>query len=149
MVIVEMKKLGCATVILIYFLLVLPSCGVPASPTTPEPPSSRPAAPTPAESESPVIPPALTPPELSSSPSLTPTPTTTSNVEPEEPVLSDSLKRDCQLTQSPVRGDPESAGLRVGEKAFNFTLRDIYGTEFRLSRLLAEKPVVMVFGSFT
>jgi hypothetical protein len=33
--------------------------------------------------------------------------------------------------------------------AVDFTLKDTYGSEYSLSALLAEKPVVMVFGSFT
>ena len=65
----------------------------------------------------------------------------------EEPALSDDLKRNCQFEQ--VGEDFDDAGLPVGETAVNFTLKDIHDTEFRLSRLLAEKPVVMVLGSFT
>ena len=68
--------------------------------------------------------------------------------EPEEPVLSTALKRDCRLNQSSF-GNFSNAGLGIGEMAVNFTLSDIHGNEFRLSRLLAEKPVMMVFGSFT
>ena len=78
------------------------------------------------------------------SPSFVPAPST--EAEPEKPVLSNALKRDCQLTKSDNFGND---GLRVGEKAVDFTLRDIHGTEFGLSQLLTEKPVVMVFGSFT
>jgi hypothetical protein len=55
---------------------------------------------------------------------------------------SDALTRDCQRGQG-------SSGLGVGEVAVNFTLKDTYGSEYSLSTLLAEKPVVMVFGSFT
>ena len=76
-----------------------------------------------------------------------PTPSTPPTiVESEEPVLSTTLKRDCPPA---ARGNFDSAGLAIGEKAINFTLKDIHGNEFVLSRLLAEKPVVMVFGSFT
>ena len=66
----------------------------------------------------------------------------------EEPELSTALKRDCQLNQS-SSSDFKNAGLGIGEIAVNFTLKDIHGSEIRLSQLLAEKPVVMVFGSFT
>ena len=69
---------------------------------------------------------------------------TPTNIESEEPVLSDNLKRDCQFT--PSLGN---AGLVVGEIAVNFTLKDIHAREFSLSQLLAEKPVLMIFGSFT
>ena len=67
--------------------------------------------------------------------------------EPGEPVLSTTLKRGC--SPADARGNFGNAGLSIGETAVNFTLGDIHGTEFRLSRLLAEKPVMMVFGSFT
>jgi len=67
----------------------------------------------------------------------------------EEPVLSTSLKRDCYLVQTPVRENFDNAGPGTGESAVNFTLRDIQGNEVRLSRLLIEKPVLMIFGSFT
>ncbi len=71
-----------------------------------------------------------------------------STEEPEEPVLPTTLKKDCHLTESSVRGF-NKAGLKVGEKAVNFTLKDTSATKFRLSRLLVEKPVMLVFGSFT
>ena len=68
---------------------------------------------------------------------------------PEEPTLSNTLLRDCDPTQTSGGGDFDDGGLQIGEKAVNFTLRDIHGTEYRLSQLLAEKPVMMVFGSCT
>ena len=68
---------------------------------------------------------------------------------PEEPTLSNTLLRDCDPTQTSGGGDFDDVGLQIGEKAVNFTLRDIHGTEYRLSQLLAEKPVMMVFGSCT
>lgn len=55
---------------------------------------------------------------------------------------SDALTRDCQRGQG-------SSGLEVGKVAVDFTLEDTHGSEYNLSVLLAEKPVVMVFGSFT
>ena len=67
------------------------------------------------------------------------------NAEPKEPVLSDVLVRNCTAGQTPA----EDVGLPIGGKAINFTLKDVRGTEVRLSRLLAEKPVLMIFGSFT
>lgn len=57
-------------------------------------------------------------------------------------ISSDALTRDCQRGQG-------SSGLGVGEVAVDFTLKDTYGSEYSLSALLADKPVVMVFGSFT
>ncbi len=64
-----------------------------------------------------------------------------------EPVLLDTLKRNCQVTRG--SGNFDQTGLAVGETAVNFTLTDINGSELRLSQLLAEKPVLMIFGSFT
>ncbi|MFC2022723.1 hypothetical protein ACFLTL_00980 [Chloroflexota bacterium] len=80
--------------------------------------------------------PPVAPPSPSSSPTATPA---------EEPVLSASLKRGCTTAQ----GGFDNAGLAVGEVAVNFTLKDIDGEDYRLSRLLGEKPVLMVFASFT
>ncbi len=68
---------------------------------------------------------------------------------PAEPTLSNTLLRDCDPTQTSGGGDFDDVGLQIGERAVDFTLRDIYGTEARLSQLLAEKPVMMVFGSCT
>ena len=90
-------------------------------------------------------PPEETPPTEESEPAPAPSPDT--NNELEEPALLDTLTRNCRFTQGSE--DFERAGLAVGEIAVNFTLYDIDGREFRLSRLLAEKPVLMIFGSFT
>lgn len=43
----------------------------------------------------------------------------------------------------------DNQGLGVGDQAEDFTLKDIHGTEHALSQLVKEKPVVLVFGSFT
>lgn len=40
-------------------------------------------------------------------------------------------------------------GLGVGDQAEDFTLKDIHGIEYTLSQLVKQKPVVLVFGSFT
>ena len=64
-----------------------------------------------------------------------------------EPSLPSDLKRNCEYT--PIDDDFENAGLNVGELAENFGFLDINGSEFRLSTLLTEKPVVMIFGAFT
>jgi len=60
----------------------------------------------------------------------------------ERPNLSDSLLRNCQLGQRP-------SSVRTGKTAVDFTLKDTRGLEYTLSALLIEKPVVMVFGSYT
>ena len=63
------------------------------------------------------------------------------------PLLSSALKRDCQRTGA--SGGFQNVGLAEGEIAVDFTLNDVNGNSVTLSGLLAEKPVVMVFGSFT
>jgi hypothetical protein len=65
----------------------------------------------------------------------------------EGPALSDALKRGCQRTGT--SGGFQNIGLAEGEVAVDFTLNNIDGNTVTLSGLLAEKPVVMVFGSFT
>lgn len=40
-------------------------------------------------------------------------------------------------------------GLHPGDAAVDFTLKDVEGTPHRLADLLAEKPVLLVLGSFT
>jgi peroxiredoxin len=46
-------------------------------------------------------------------------------------------------------GPRTSRGPDVGELAIDFALRDVDGNEHTLSQLLADKPVVLIFGSFT
>jgi hypothetical protein len=75
-----------------------------------------------------------------------PVPDDTASAEPE---LSDELRRNSEMMTSGGKRGFNESGLGIGEMAVNFTLRDIDSREFRLSGLLAEKPVVMVFGSFT
>jgi len=62
-------------------------------------------------------------------------------------VLSDDLKRGCERRRP--SGGFENVGLAVGETAVDFTLKDVQGNTVSLAGLLSEKPVVMVFGSFT
>ena len=73
------------------------------------------------------------------------------NAKPEttlkEPILSSDLKRG--LTYSSAQKSFSDVGLHAGELAVAFHLRDTDGKEFAIARLLAEKPVVLVFGSFT
>ncbi len=64
-----------------------------------------------------------------------------------QPVLSNVLIRDCQRTAP--SGGFENVGLAVGETAIDFTLKDVDGNTVSLASLLGEKPVVMIFGSFT
>jgi cytochrome oxidase Cu insertion factor (SCO1/SenC/PrrC family) len=63
-----------------------------------------------------------------------------------EPVLSSTLKSGCD---NPGVYATDKTGLAVGSQVINFTLKDTDGNEVRLSKLLAQKPVVLIFGSFT
>ena len=62
-------------------------------------------------------------------------------------LLSDALIRNCEDNRG--AGGFQNVGLDDGAMAVDFTLTDTVGTTFSLSELLGEKPVVMVFGSFT
>ena len=89
-------------------------------------------------------PPAVTPPAEGDAPSPPPESDApvTPPVESSAPLLSGDLTRGCQ------RGVGTN-GLAVGTPAVDFTLDDTTGQRYPLSAMLAEKPVVMVFGSFT
>ncbi len=63
------------------------------------------------------------------------------------PLLSDALIRNCGRDKIPFGFGRR--GLVEGDTAIEFTLKDIHGNIVRLSGLLSEKPVVMIFGSFT
>jgi cytochrome oxidase Cu insertion factor (SCO1/SenC/PrrC family) len=63
-----------------------------------------------------------------------------------EPVLSGTLSSGCG---NPGVFATDKTGLAVGTKAINFTLKNTEGNEVRLSKLLAGKPVVLIFGSFS
>jgi len=63
------------------------------------------------------------------------------------PVLSNDLVR--SITHTRRSGDFDNVGLSIGETAIDFTLTDVDGNTVNLRGLLSEKPVVMVFGSFT
>jgi len=58
-----------------------------------------------------------------------------------------ALARACPTYETTA--NYKSVGLPVGDTAVDFTLRDTGGVEHTLSDLLEEKPVVIVFGSFT
>jgi hypothetical protein len=127
--------LGMVTVLLPVLLLIIACAG------SPEPAPSAP----------PVPPAAPAPPEVTQPPKPAtisePAPGRPAGTGSGEPPLSDNLKRNGRITQGD--GGFDNTGLAIGETAVNFTLKDIHGADFRLSHLLAEKPVVLVFGSFT
>ncbi len=87
-------------------------------------------------------------------PAPTPTPTPELSEVPDSdiqetirPILSDALMSGCERTEG--FGGFGNVGLAVGETAVAFTLQDVHGNTVSLAGLLIEKPVVMVFGSFT
>ena len=127
-----MKRIT-AFIVIVCFLLILVGCVETVSTPTQKPESAGAEAPVDTSLAETTVP------ESKSNPNIT--------IESVEPVLLDTLKRNCQITQG--SGNFNETGLAVGETAVNFTLKDTNGTEFRLSRFLAEKPVMMVFGSFT
>ncbi len=67
--------------------------------------------------------------------------------ESKRPLLSDALIRNCGRNRT--SGGFGKVGLVEGDTAIDFTLKDIHGNIVSLSELLSEKPVVMIFGSFT
>ena len=76
-------------------------------------------------------------------PTLTPS-TLTPTPSPERELL------DVLVTNCTAEGfASDKIGLPVGSKAVNFTLKDVKDNEMSLSRLLDEKPVLLIFGSFT
>ena len=107
------------TCVLIFLLAMLPAC--------------RSAAPTPTAL------PATTP-TAAATPTATPTP------RPLPPALepASTLARRCDQYQSFA-----TRPMTPGQLAIDFTLKDTKGNGYTLSNLLAEKPVVMIFGSFT
>ena len=63
------------------------------------------------------------------------------------PALAGELTVNCQPDKESSGG--LGRGIGVGQTAVDFALEDIDGVPVSLSGLLAEKPVVMIFGSFT
>lgn len=65
----------------------------------------------------------------------------------------DSLKSNCfnwpDQEFSLINHAFLTVGLRKGNPAIDFTLKDTKGQSYTLSSLLATKPVLLVFGSFT
>jgi len=55
----------------------------------------------------------------------------------------------CPATREAKNSEFNQVGPDVGETAFDFSLESITGERITLSALLAEKPVVLIFGSFT
>ena len=127
-----------------------PLAPAPEPESSPSPPPSTPTAPPPAATPIPQPSPSPTPAPTPPSPPSTPTPpppTIPGDERLEGPALSADLKRGYEAVST--GDDFDDTGLEIGELAVGLTLKNTGGAEFELSRLLAEKPVVMVFGSFT
>jgi hypothetical protein len=85
------------------------------------------------------------------------TPTNTVTIGPEQtaqvmtPAVSQafSLELANYLATGCTKKDPKMSSPKEGELAVEFSLRDVNGVEYTLSELLSEKPVYMIFGSFT
>ena len=84
-------------------------------------------------------------PTPSPSPTQTEAPSPSPSPDNGEPVLSDAMIGNC--TADSFASD--RTGLELGTKAINFTLKQVDGTEIRLSSLLGQKPLVLILGSFT
>ncbi len=89
---------------------------------------------------------APTAPTPAATPTAALTPTVTFTPTPAPPRLepSSTLARRCDQFQSFA-----TRPLTPGQLAVDFTLKDTKGKAWTLSTLLAEKPVIMIFGSFT
>lgn len=62
---------------------------------------------------------------------------------PITPLLSTALVRGCKGRDKNTKHPQE------GDQAIEFALKDVEGNSYVLSELLREKPVVLIFGSFT
>ena len=79
----------------------------------------------------------------SASPTAAPSETMASTGAHVAPKLADELRRGCTRSD---RGLPQP---KEGQPAIEFSLLGVDGQRYTLSELLQEKPVVLVFGSFT
>jgi hypothetical protein len=73
-------------------------------------------------------------------------PAATAQPEPDigvAPLLSTELVRGC------LRGDQTENELREGDPAVEFSLMDVEGETYVLSELLQEKPIALIYGSYT
>ena len=68
---------------------------------------------------------------------------TTQPPTPITPLLSTNLVRGCGGRDQSKKHPQE------GDQAIEFALKDVEGNPYVLSELLLEKPVVLIFGSFT
>lgn len=66
-----------------------------------------------------------------------------------EPIQSPSLELSADLLSGCERNDGTDPNLSEGDTAVEFSVLDVNGNSFVLSDLLKEKPVALIYGSFT
>ena len=66
-----------------------------------------------------------------------------------EPTAMETLNLSTDLVRGCDRRDGTDPKLQEGDKAVEFILEDVTGSTFTLSELLSEKPVALIYGSFT
>ena len=93
--------------------------------------------------------------EIATNVPRTPTNTVTIGPDPTTQVMTPAVPQAFSpelanhLTAGCTKKDPKMSSPKEGELAVEFSLRDVNGVEYTLSELLSEKPVYMIFGSFT
>ncbi len=66
-----------------------------------------------------------------------------------EPTDEGTLELSTDLVRACDRTDGTDLELQEGDPAFDFSLMDVDGSTFILSELLNEKPVALIYGSYT
>jgi hypothetical protein len=66
-----------------------------------------------------------------------------------EPTQGATLELSTDLVRGCDRRDGTGPELQEGDTAFEFSLMDVNGNTFVLSEMLKEKPVALIYGSFT
>ena len=117
------KKFGCK--IFTALLLLVTACNISTAQNEQAPPTGFPME--------------ASPPEIVSDPEQP----TTQPPTPITPLLSADLVRGCKGRDQSKKHPQE------GNQAIEFALKDVEGSPYVLSELLLEKPVVLIFGSFT
>ncbi len=66
-----------------------------------------------------------------------------------KPTQKATLELSKDLVRGCLRGDQTDYQLREGDSAVEFSLMDVDGETYVLSELLQEKPVALIYGSYT
>jgi peroxiredoxin len=89
-------------------------------------------------------------PTVTALPQPTPSATTTPKVTPTPRPMPPPIEPASKLSRRCDQGQSSTARPMVpGEMAIDFALKDTKGTAYTLSSLLAEKPIVLIFGSYS